>query len=184
MQDRLEAELIDPVANESRRLPWWKRLIFLVVGGLGIVLFVGCSWLIFVGVYGPETSVYRGSQVPKRFVRVITKVGALDEGETILFFYSDAMTNIRDGFYFVSDKKVAVYSNAILPDPLTTVDFDQIEDVTLDRYESVFRDSEINVYTREGWSIWFPVSSELDRDEDFFEAISMRVPARGILPPE
>ncbi|MDG2384110.1 MAG: hypothetical protein P8N76_20740 [Pirellulaceae bacterium] len=184
MQGKLESELVNPPDKNSRRLPFGKVLLCFVGLVLGGVVLLGFSWLAFVGIYGPETWVYRGNQVPPRFVRIMSDVGALEEQEKIIFFYSDAMTNIRDGFYFVSDKKVVVYSNAIQPDPLTIIEFEQIEDVTLDRSETVFSDSEINVYAREGWSIWFPVSSEFDRDEEFFEAISQRVPQSGLLPPD
>lgn len=128
----------------------------------------------YIGTVGPETSVYTGNEVPKRFSDTMREVGALDEGEQILYFYSDALGDIRSGFSFVSDRKVAIYSKDATT-PLTIVAFDQITELELHRDTSFLEDSVITLLLQDGSPVSFPVSSEMDRDEQFFEAIQQHV---------
>ena len=151
-------------------------LLWVLGGAVGLIVLVcgGClASLMYVGVTAPETSVYPGNRVPERYMQVMKDVGALDAGETILFFYSDGFTDIRDGFYFVSDKNVVIYIQQ-MAQPLTKIPLNEIEDVELYRDESFFGDSEITIYDADGDIHFFPVSSEFDRDEKFFEAIKSR----------
>lgn len=164
----------EPRRQGVPRIVWWlvgggAAFVVLVCGGLA-------AGLMYIGVYGPETSVYTGNRVPKHFIDTAKSVGALEEGEELIYFYSDAMSDIRDGFYFLSDRKVAVYSELAGASPLTTVAFEEIEDVELFRDDSFFVDSEITIHLTDGRLVSFPVSSEFDRDEDFFDAIRDRSP--------
>jgi hypothetical protein len=120
-------------------------------------------------------AIYTGNRIPSEFLRTIESVGALDDDESILYFYSDAMTDIRDGFYFVSDRKVVIYSQATGESPLAAIPFDDIVDVELYRNESFFVDSEITIYLKDGRVLSLPVSSEYDRDQQFFDAIHDRI---------
>lgn len=151
-----------------------KAILWIAVG-LGVCVLLPCcgflGWAAYLGAYGPETSIYTGNEVPARFMNVMRDVGALEEGETVLYFYSDAMTDIRDGFYFVSDRGVVVYSDVTGDDPLIRIPFDQIVDADLAREESFFVDSEITLELRDGRPVSFPVSSEGNKDERFFEAV-------------
>ena len=161
-----------PPQGGSRTWLW-----LLLAGGVFGVLVCGgfLAWVVYLGVYGPETSVYAGNQVPNRFITVMKDVGALEDDETILYFYSDAMTDIRNGFYFVSDKKVGIYTKAAGGSPLTVVHFDEIVDLDLYRNESFFEDSRITLELQDGRPISFPVSSETGGDQRFFDAIQARV---------
>jgi hypothetical protein len=166
-----QAEIVPPPRRPSNAV-WW------ILGGCGLLSVLLCTGVIgalaFVGTYGPETSVYTGNRVPSRFTRTMKSVGALDENEQILFFYSDALTDIRDGFYFVSDKRVVIYVQEAGDTPLTVVPFDAIENTELYRNESFFEDSQITLYLKDGQIVSFPVSSEYDRDEHFYKAILQR----------
>jgi hypothetical protein len=148
-------------------------VVAVLVGMLVAVLVVG---LVYVGAVGPDTAVYTGNQVPRRFLDIARRVGALEEGERLLYFYSDAFVDIKEGFYFVSDRKVVIYSESAGETPLTSVPFDAISDLEIDRNESFFIDSEITLYLKDGQVLSFPVSSEHDKDEAFFDAIRQRVP--------
>lgn len=136
---------------------------------------LGCVGVIaWIGTYGPDTAVYAGNSVPQRFIRTMRDVGALDEDEEILYFYSDAISDIREGFCIVSDRKAAVYSRDVEP-PLTVIYFDEIADVNLYRDDSFFFDSEIIVELNDRRPVSLSVSSERDGDVRFFEAIQSRV---------
>jgi len=177
MQDCGQSEsLYGPGAPRRRGARLWLWILLGVGAFVALLCGGGIMALVFVVVRGPETSVYTGNQVPQRYVDVIRDVGALDDGETILYFYSDALADIRDGFYFVSDKKVAVYSQSAAGSPLTAVPFDQIADVQLFRNESFFEDSQITLELKDGTPVSFPVSSEYDKDQEFSDAIAERVP--------
>ena len=62
---------------------------------------------------------------------------------------------------------------------LTVVEFDQIADLTFDRDELFFTDLQITLELKDGRPISFPVSSEVNRDEKFFETIQKRVEETG-----
>lgn len=161
-----------------RRRSGLRWLVFLL-GGVALFALLSCGgcmiWVIYLGTYGPETSVYAGNEIPNRFIETMKSVGALEEGETILYFYSDALTDIRDGFYYVSDRRVVVYSQAAGGSPLTTVAFEEIAEMNLDRDESFFTDSQITLGLKDGRPLSFPVSSDVGGDQRFFEAIETRV---------
>lgn len=164
--------LAEVLPHRQSRAIWW------LLGGVATVGIIGCSGIIafiaYVGINGPETSVYTGNRIPSRFLGTMESVGALDDDEKILFFYSNGMTDIRNGFYFVSDRKVVIYLKAAGDSPLTAIPFDNIAEVELYRNESFLEDSEITLYLEDGQVLSFPVSSEYDRDQKFFDAIHDR----------
>ncbi len=161
-----------PPRRQSRGLLW-------LLGGCGVVAVLGCGGILtaiaFLGMYAPDTSVYTGNRVPARFLETVKSVDALDDDETILFFYSDALTDIRDGFYFVSNKKVVIYSQEMGEEPLRVIPFGEIDEAELLRNESFFEDSIITLYLKDGQVVSLPVSSEYDRDEQFFQSIDDRI---------
>ena len=167
------SSLEPPAAHRSWRVLWW------FLGGIAAATIIGCGGMIayigYIGAYGPDTAVYTGNRIPTRFIQTMKEVGALDQDEQILFFYSDAMTDIRDGFYFVSDQRVVIYSTVTDGDPLTLIPFDEIAEVEIYRNESFLMDSEITLTMQDEAILSFPVSSEYDRDQMFFEAIQERV---------
>jgi hypothetical protein len=168
-----------PNSPESKSKGSWKWLWGLLIGG-GLLVLLPCGgcvgFLVYMTSVGPETSVYTANELPKRFEETAREVGALEDGERILYFYSDALTDIRSGFYFVSDRKVVAYNQDAVT-PLTIVAFDQIEDLQLQRDTSFLTDSEVHLTLKDGSPVSFPLSSELDRDQAFFEAIQRSIDA-------
>ncbi len=171
------AQSATPPTRQRSSLLWW------VLGGAGILALVCCGGIVmmlgYVGVAGPETSVYAGNQVPERFLATAREVGVLDPGEKVRFFYSDALVDIRQGFYFVSNKKVVVYTDDGRAEPAIVIDFDNIANAEIIRNESFFEDSQITIETKDGQYVAFPVSSEFDRDQLFCDAISEHVKPAG-----
>ena len=152
---------------------WW------ILGGVAVSTLLGCGGifavLLYLGFATPETSVYTGNRIPKEYMQTMKEVGAVGNGEKVQFFYSDAMTDIRDGFYFVSNLKVLVYAQGEGNEPMQAIPFDQIENAEIYRNDSFFQDSEITLYLQDDEIISFPVSSEFDRDQKFFDAIQSRI---------
>ena len=146
-----------------------------ILAGAGILMLICCGGmfmgLAYIGAVSPETSVYLGNQVPRRYLSTAEELGALEPGEKVRFFYSDGLLDVTEGFYFVTDDKVAIYSSDGRDPALTIVPLLSVVNATLDRDESFFEDSVITLETDGGEFHAFPVSSELGRDQMFFDAI-------------
>lgn len=156
----------------KRRIWLW---VLLSVAGVMVLSCGGClTFLFYVGLYTPDTAVYAGNQVPSEFVDAMRAVGALEEGEKIRFFYSDALFDIRDGFYFVSDQRVVVYQQEAAT-PLTTAPFDEIESVDITRGPSWWEDGQIILLLKDGTPVGFPISREEDGDLRFLEEIQKHI---------
>ena len=145
--------------------------VVIVLGGL---LLVACgggfAFLTYVGAVGPDTKVYAGNEVPRRFTDTLRELNLLESGEQIRFFYSDGFMDIRNGCYFVSDRKVVVYNRSAAT-PATAVRFDDIEDVQFDPSDSTWVDGSITLTLKDGNVVGFPVSAEQGRDKMFYNAI-------------
>jgi hypothetical protein len=152
-----------PPAQPPRRkgLPWWAWALIAGGGLIFLTCVGGFAWLVHVGNVGPDTKVYAGNEVPARFMDTMKELKLIEPGEQIRYFYSDAVKDIKDGFYFVSDRKVVVYKESAAT-PATKVKFDQITDASLSG----------------------PVSSEQGRDKLFFKAIQEKMPKRRASSPE
>lgn len=153
---------LPPPSPRRRRSGWFWALI---IGG--VVMLLSCAGLLgfifYVGSVGPDTKVYVGNEVPARFVTIAQKVGVLDPSEQVRFFYSDAITDVEEGFYLCTDKKVAIYIKTAAV-PATVVRFDEIEDVTLVSSTSWAEDGSITLHLGDDSIVTFPVSSEGGRD--------------------
>jgi len=130
--------------------------------------------LIIVGAYGPETSVYTGRQIPKRFMTTIRSLKLLKEDERIKYFYSDAMLDIKTGLYFVTDKNLVLYSSE-WEEPETIIPFEQISSLDAEYDDSFFNDTMVYITTYPGMSVSFPVSSDNGMDKRFIEAIEEKL---------
>ncbi|MEX0775100.1 MAG: hypothetical protein WD042_05225 [Phycisphaeraceae bacterium] len=158
-----------------RRMPWWAWLL-IALGGAAVLSCASCLGLFaWFGATTPDTYVYAANEVPADYLRTARDLGVLADDEKVLWFYSDAMLGIKEGFYLVSDRQVAIYIAESQP-PATSVTFDQIAEVELVRDTSFFVDSTITLTLHDGSVVSFPVSSEKDRDKHFFKAITTRAP--------
>ena len=165
----------------KKGVPWWGWVLIVMLS-VGLLSCVSCfSLLIFLDANAPATSVYTGNQVPAEYLGVMNDLGVLDSGERINYFYSDAFMDIREGFYFVSDRKVMVYSDQRGQLPSNVVEFADITDVELDRDESFFVDSTITMKLTDGSIVAFPVSSEVNGDKRFYEAICHAIEEQAAL---
>lgn len=133
----------------------------------------GIALIIFVS-NGPDTSVYTGSQIPKRFITTIRSMNLLKDDEQIRYFYSDALFDIKAGLYFVTDKNLVLYSSEWV-EPEMIIPFDQIVSVDVEYDDSFLDDSIVYISTNSGMDVVFPVSSEKGLDKKFVEAINEKL---------
>ena len=132
----------------------------------GVLFAVAFTGLVVVASFGPDTYIYLGKQLPKRYAQKIQDLGLIDEGERIKYFYSDALVNIEDGMYFVTDRHLVLYSRE-WQEPKTIIHFSEIVNLEAEFDESLLSDSMVYVKTASGMEVSFPVSSEHGRDKEF-----------------
>ena len=130
--------------------------------------------VLIVGLFGPDTAVYTGRQIPKRFMTTIQSLNLLKKDEQIRYFYSDALLDIKTGLYFVTDKNLVLYSSE-WEEPETIIPFDQIASLDAEYDDSFFTDTMVFITTYSGIEVVFPVSSENGLDKRFVEAIKEKV---------
>lgn len=128
--------------------------------------------LVISAAIGPDTSVYPGRQIPKRFMATIRSLDLVEEDERIKYFYSDAVFDIKSGFYFITDKKLVLYSKE-WEEPMISISFDEIASVDAQYDDSFFDDTLVYVTTNSGLDVFFPVSSEQGLDKRFVDAIAV-----------
>ena len=137
---------------------------------IGLLIFI-----IFIGIQGPETSVYIGNQMPKDYMSTVKELGLLEKGEKIKYFYSDSLIDITDGMYFVTDRHVVLYSNDFAESAIV-IPFDSITDLEVEYDNSFWDDTMIYITTDDdGIEYALPVSSENGLDKKFFEAIKDKI---------
>ena len=164
---------VAPTAHDTKSIPVWIKLLVLFLCLVGLVCGGGMLTLVYLVSMAPATYVYPEGKIPQRFLDVAEECGGLQSGENVEFFYSDGFADVKEGFCYVSDQKVAVFYPDDEP-PLIVIPYREIKSVELERNESELVDSIITVHL-EGDEVWIFVSSEMDRDVDFYEAIRSRI---------
>ncbi|MCB1035980.1 MAG: hypothetical protein KDD47_19315 [Acidobacteria bacterium] len=143
-----------------------------VAVAVGVLLVGG---LIYVGMVGPETFVVSGRQLNSRFLGEVHELGVLAEGEEIRYFYSDAVTDIEEGFYLVTDQHLVLYSRQ-WTEPSIVLPYNEVRSLEAEFNDSFFLDSTLTVGLPDGTTISFPVSSEQGGDRRFYDFIDQRRP--------
>ena len=146
------------------------RIIGISIGG---VFAIGIMGLVILGSIAPETYVYLGHQVPKKYLKEVRALDLLSEDEKIKYFYTDGLVDIKDGMYFVTDRNLVLYCN-YWEEPETIIDFNEITNLEVEYDDSFLNDSMIYVETKSGLEVSFPVSSERGRDKKFVEHIRQK----------
>ncbi len=148
-------------------------IVFLVLAGLiGAGVLGG---LIYIGVVGPETRVVAGNQVAGHHLKIINDLKLLQPGERIQYFYSDAMVDIRQGMYFVTDRRLVLYCKG-WGKPRHEVPFGDIEKVEGRLQDSFWEDSTLEVTLKNGEALEFPLSNEKGGSRRFFAYLKSKLP--------
>lgn len=115
----------------------------------------------------PETYVYLGHQVPKKYLEEIQELKLLNNSEKIKYFYSDGLNDIKEGFYLVTDQHLVLYAEE-WEQPSMILEFEDILSLDAEFDDSWLYDSFI-ILTTDNYEVEFPVSSEKGRDRLFYE---------------
>ncbi len=137
--------------------------------------------LMFIGTVAPETFIYTGRQVPKKYMSTIGDLELLQEGEKIRYFYSDALFDIKEGFYFVTDRNLVIYSKE-WEEPAEVTPLKEIIEMNVEYDDSFLEDSMVYIETLDGMEISFPLSSEKGLDKKFVAAIREKMTEQVVEP--
>ena len=138
-----------------------------VLGGMAIL-----GTLMYIGMVSPGTSVQYGHAVKQQYITKMRDLHLIGPGERIHFFYSDAILDIEDGMYVLTDRKLFLYSQT-WEEPFVPIEFHEIQAVSLQRDDSFFTDSTLTVDLKNGDAYWFPLSSEQFVDVAFAEKLKV-----------
>ena len=159
-----------PTPGDSPGLSKWIIGCLVVARFAGAVPVIG---IVYVGIVTPPIEVLSGAQLPQRFASTIRDLGLLESDEQIIYFYSDAIIDITEGFYLLTDRKVVVYST-LYDEPAILVPFSDISKLDVEFDESFLTDSMIWITRENDSTVSFPVSSEKGGDKQFYEALEAR----------
>ena len=146
------------------------KIILIAGGAFMVLLFFG---LAYIGMVSPETFVYTKNDVPQKYVKEMRELSLLENSERLQYMYSDALFDIKDGIYALTDKHLIIYCDE-WSDPKTIIAFNEIIDLYVEYDDSFINDSYITVEYAE-LQVSFPVSSEKGRDKDFFNYLYRKV---------
>ena len=150
------------------------KAVKIVLISLGGILVTGIFILICIGANSPETYIYTGNEIPSKYRRQLNELSLIESDESIIYMYSDALFDIKEGVYILTNKHLIIYLEE-WEDPRTIIEFEEIDFLDIEYDNSFFNDSFISVETDYGMTIEFPVSSERGRDRDFFKYLQKKV---------
>ncbi len=164
--------VIDPETGlPASKIPELRSLP-MPVKMLGGVFLSGCMMLALLGLLLPsETYVVEGDQLSTDLRAVVESLNILEPTETILYFYSDAFFDIREGFYMLTDQALILWGEKFAPEgevlaPKVRLALDQITSIGVNYSDSWLEDSAVSVDS-EGWNYQFPLSFENGGDRSF-----------------
>ncbi|MCH9650597.1 MAG: hypothetical protein K0U98_20345 [Deltaproteobacteria bacterium] len=150
-----------------------KKLLLAIAAVAALCIIAILGILLYIGVKGPETFVVSGQQMNRAHARIVRDLGLLNDSEKIHYFYSDALLDIRQGMYFVTTKRLVLYSDE-WEDPKLVTPLAAIIDAEGEFNESFFEDSYITVTLNTGEEWTFPISSEKGKDQAFYDFLISR----------
>ena len=156
---------------------------WLIVSGLlfGTVLLALTGTCFYFIAVTPEDRVLTGPQMPVRYTAQIRALGILDPAERIDFFYTDAMWNIEEGFYLLTDRNVVIYARSAEV-PAILVPFDQIIEIEVEYSSDWMSNTWITLTLTNTTYVSFPVSAEAGGDRRMYDALKSRWDAAQALP--
>ena len=166
--DRIDEDTLHTPWSDIQKVKVKKGWGFWV--GMAAVTFVVIPLVIFftMAAIGPGTEVVLGKMLNKKYASFIRDNGLIEPSEEIEYWYSDAFSDFRNGFYFFTDKKVLLYCRK-WEKPAISVPFSSIVNIEFQKEPSFFEDSKITLILSDSSTLFFPVSSDNNGDEKFLE---------------
>jgi hypothetical protein len=153
--------------------------IALISVGAAVIVLPILAFMIFaavIGVWGLDSKVSRGAELPERHERVVRAIAGLAPDEQILYFYSTGVFDPSEDGNLLTNR--GVYSWGVDNEErwLGFARFEHIEDLDLERIDGWMEDSVLTV-TATGAEIMLVLSPEKNRDKAFVAEARRRMAA-------
>ena len=157
----------------ARNSAWTRRHWVLTALAGPLVLLVIMSTLNVI----PSTQVVSGSKMWDRDVEFLRSSGLLEEGEEVLYFYSQDLFDMKNDGNMLTNRKVVSYWKDDASDEFLAevARYEEIEDLDTQPSSSFGDDTVITVHRYDGSSFILVVSGEDGRDQLFVDALQSRV---------
>ncbi|EKK7180248.1 hypothetical protein PON68_004549 [Vibrio alginolyticus] len=117
-----------------------------------------------------EGTIHTREQIPENYLEKINELDLLETTEKIEYLYTDALFELEEGLYFVTNKHLVVFNQRWEPRAYI-IPFESIRKVEIDYDYSYINDSVMTVRTLEH-VLSFPLSSNEGRDKAFMKYLS------------
>ncbi len=166
-----ETGLPDSRIPELRSLPMPVKL-------LGGVFLAGVVALVLLGLLlpatVPETAVLQGDQLSTDLHAIVESLDILEPTERILYFYSDGIWDIKEGFYLLTNQALILWGENFVPEgtaiPVIRLAPSEITSIGVYYSDSWIEDSVVRIDSG-GWNYQFPLSVENGGDRSFITAL-------------
>lgn len=172
--------VIDPEtglpASKIPELPSLPMPVKVIAGAL----LTGIMGLALLGLFlpdtAPETAVLTGDQLSTDLHAIIASLDILEPTETILYFYSDGVWDIKEGFHMLTDQALILWGEEFASEgtgirvPVVRLPLAEITSIGVSYSDSWLEDSAVSVDSG-GWHYYFPLSSENGGDRNFITAL-------------
>ncbi|NOJ03003.1 hypothetical protein F0236_04485 [Vibrio splendidus] len=117
-----------------------------------------------------EGTIHTRDQIPESYLEKINELDLLETTEKVEYLYTDALFELEEGLYFVTNKHLVLFNQEWSPRGYI-IPFESIRKVEIDYDYSYINDSIMTVRTLEH-VLSFPLSSNEGRDKLFMEYLS------------
>ena len=147
-----------------------RGVLFYIGAGISILVIIAFGCLVIIGVFSPETEVLPGKMLRKKYSDFVIEQGLIEDGEEIIYWYSNGLLDFKSGVYFFTREKVVVYSKD-WEDPAIIIPLDMIDDIYFKHSRSFFEESAIFLILNDDTEVYFPVSNEKGGDRRFYKTL-------------
>ena len=146
---------------------------------LAPVIFVVCLILLLgiMSIMGKTvpTNVMTGDEVTQDYKNILIDNGIINKDEKIVYFYSEAFSNILDAGNLLMEDRVISYETVDQQLSLYSSDYESIEYAMIDTKGGLLSDTYIYILTKEGDSFYLLATVENDGDVVMFDFLQKQI---------
>ena len=149
-----------------------KRGIIVSIGiGVSSLVIISIGCLTIIVSSWPETEVVPGRMLKKKYLSFVEEQRLIEDGDEIIYWYSDGLSDFKSGFYFFTKERVVAYCKD-WEDPAIIMSFNIIDDIYFKHSHSLWEDSTIYLTLNDDTEIYFPVSNEKGGGRRFYKTLN------------
>jgi len=146
-----------------------KGIKYTIAAAFGTITLLLIS-MILIDRFLHEGTIHTRAQIPENYIEKINELGLLETTEKIEYLYTDALFELEEGIYFVTNKHLVLFNQEWEPRGYI-IPFENIRKVEIKFDYSYINDSIMTVRTLEH-VVSFPLSSNEGKDKLFMKYLS------------